>query len=172
MATREPSRGKAQRPTAKRDKAKPRDPVHAQAARRSKPRRRPTPAAKTRSRALQASPVLHATDADFDAILASGSTPVLLDLWAPWCGPCQTLGPRLEEVARTLEGQVRVIQVDVDESPGLSDRFNVRSIPLLVFLRGDERTSLVGLRSVKELEAWIRARMAATAPSVPGRNQA
>lgn len=158
MTSRKPSRGKAMRPKSKRATAKPRKPVRSKSADPTRPRREA--AEKVRAKASQASAVLHATDTDFDTIVAASPTPVLVDLWAPWCGPCRALAPNLEQVATTLAGEIRVIKVNVDENPGLSERFSVRSIPLLVFLRGEDRASLVGLQSAKDLEAWVRARLA------------
>lgn len=99
--------------------------------------------------------VLHATDADFDKIAAAASSAVLVDLWAPWCDPCHAMEPVLDRLAKRLAGTLTVIKVNVDESPGLADRFGVSAIPTLILLRGRKRQTRVGFASEKELELWI-----------------
>jgi thioredoxin 2 len=78
--------------------------------------------------------VVDATDSTFD-VEARSSAPVLVDLWAPWCGPCRFVSPILEELARDNAGRLKVVKVNVDENPALSARFDARSIPTLVVLR-------------------------------------
>ncbi len=78
--------------------------------------------------------VVDATDNTFD-VEARSSAPVLVDLWAPWCGPCRFVSPILEELARENAGRLKVVKVNVDENPELSARFDARSIPTLVVLR-------------------------------------
>ena len=79
---------------------------------------------------------LHLTSKDFDQIIA-GDKPVLVDFWATWCGPCRMIAPVIEEVALEFEGRAVVGKVDVDEEPGLAQRFGVMSIPtLMVFKNG------------------------------------
>lgn len=77
------------------------------------------------------------TDATFqtEVIERSATTPVVVDLWAPWCGPCRTLGPILEKVIDETAGQVVMVKVNVDENPGISQAFGVQSIPLVVALK-------------------------------------
>ena len=82
---------------------------------------------------------LDITDASFEqeAILASHDMPVLVDFWAEWCGPCRTVGPILEKLAGEYAGQIRVVKVDTDANPGLSQAFQIRSIPTIaVFKQG------------------------------------
>ncbi|GEM49139.1 thioredoxin TrxC [Deinococcus cellulosilyticus] len=91
-------------------------------------------------------PWLHdGTDQTFEQDIQAG-VPVLVDFWAPWCGPCRVMGPILEEVAREQAGKVRIVKVNVDENPGLSGRFQVRSIPTLMLFRGGRMVeSMVGV---------------------------
>ena len=79
--------------------------------------------------------LVNATDATFDLEATSTAT-VLVDLWAPWCGPCRFVGPILEELARDFAGRLKVVKVNVDENPALAQRFQAMSIPTLVVLKG------------------------------------
>jgi thioredoxin 2 len=78
--------------------------------------------------------LVNATDATFD-VEAQASVAVVVDLWAPWCGPCRFVSPILEQLAREYAGRLKVIKVNVDENPRLADRFDARSIPTLMVLR-------------------------------------
>jgi thioredoxin 2 len=79
--------------------------------------------------------LVNATDATFD-VEARSSVAVVVDLWAPWCGPCRFVGPILEELSREFAGRLKVVKVNVDENPTLSRRFDATSIPTLVVMRG------------------------------------
>jgi thioredoxin 2 len=79
-------------------------------------------------------------DADFDAVVAASSVPVLVDFWAPWCGPCRMMAPAFEQAGRTLKGRALLVKVDSDQNPLLTGRFAVRSIPTLVRLQGGLET--------------------------------
>ena len=92
------------------------------------------------------------TDATFAAEVEQSQLPVLLDLWAPWCGPCRMIAPVLEELAVEMAGRVRIAKLNVDENPMTSGRFGVRSIPtLLVFKAGREVDRIVGVQPKAEL---------------------
>lgn len=78
--------------------------------------------------------LVNATDATFD-VEAKAAVTVLVDLWAPWCGPCRVVGPILEELARDFAGRLKVVKVNVDENPALAARFGAMSIPTLVVIR-------------------------------------
>ena|SRR5688572_9131410 len=90
------------------------------------------------------SPVI-VTDATFASDVERSPLPVLLDMWAPWCGPCKMIAPVLDQLAQEMAGRVRVAKLNVDENPVAASRFNVRSIPCLIVLKsGREVDRLVG----------------------------
>ncbi len=85
------------------------------------------------------------TDSSFEAEVLNSSTPVLVDFWAEWCGPCRALAPKLEEVAQELSAKVKIVKVNVDENPGTPGKYGVRGIPaMLLFKGGAEVGQLVG----------------------------
>ena len=92
------------------------------------------------------------TDATFAAEVERSPLPVLLDLWAPWCGPCHMIAPVLEELAAETAGRVRVAKLNVDENPATASRFNVSSIPSLLILKeGREIDRIVGVQPKPEI---------------------
>jgi thioredoxin len=92
------------------------------------------------------------TDATFSAEVERSPLPVLLDLWAAWCGPCQMMAPMVDELALEMAGRVRVAKLNVDENPVTATRFNVRSIPTLLVLKaGQEIDRIVGVQPKAEI---------------------
>jgi thioredoxin 2 len=100
--------------------------------------------------------IADATDADFAAVVEQSPLPAVVDLWAPWCGPCRMISPALEEVATDLRGRMKLVKVNVDENPGTSQRFRVQGIPmLLVFRDGALVDQSMGAQGATQLRAWI-----------------
>lgn len=96
--------------------------------------------------------------AEFQSRIQASERPVVVDLWAPWCGPCRTLGPRLEQVGNAFAGQVEVWKVNVDESPEIAHSLGVKGIPtLVVYKDGAEVTRRTGVQSVPALEQLFAA---------------
>jgi thioredoxin 2 len=92
------------------------------------------------------------TDTSFAEQIERSSTPVLLDLWAEWCGPCHMLAPTIDQIASELAGRVKVAKLNIDENPNTAARFGVRSIPTLLVLRdGKEVDRLVGVQPKQEI---------------------
>jgi thioredoxin 2 len=99
--------------------------------------------------------VVDAGDGTFDAAV-DAPMPVVVDLWAPWCGPCRTLSPTLEALAAERAGDLKVVKVNVDEAPALSRRFQVQSIPMLLLMVGGEVVSRqIGAVPGPALASWI-----------------
>lgn len=105
-----------------------------------------------------ASPLEVSTAADFDRLVASSSIPVVVDYWAPWCGPCRMVAPELEKVAARAAGRYLIVKVNTDAIPELGDRAAIRSIPTMaVFSGGREVARTTGARPAAEIEAFINA---------------
>jgi thioredoxin 2 len=96
--------------------------------------------------------------ANFDQHLTHSDVPVIVDFWAPWCGPCQAMAPRFEAAAQQFEPRARFAKVNSDEEPTLSARFGIRGIPtLLVFRRGREVARQSGAMDARTLTQWVES---------------
>ena len=92
------------------------------------------------------------TDHTFSSEVEQSATPVLLDLWADWCGPCHMLAPTIDQISSEMAGRVKVAKLNIDENPGTANRFGVRSIPTLLVLKGGtEVDRMVGVQPKQEI---------------------
>jgi thioredoxin 2 len=97
-----------------------------------------------------------AGDDDFGEIVDAASVPVLVDLWAPWCGPCRMVSPALERLANEYAGRVKLVKVNIDSAPKLAQRFEVQSIPMLLLVdRGDVVARQIGAAPESALRVWL-----------------
>jgi thioredoxin 2 len=104
--------------------------------------------------------IVDAEPARFDEEIKA-SIPVLVDFWAPWCGPCRMVSPLVERIGREHAGHLKVVKLNIDEAPEISDRYGVRGIPLLVLLRnGSEVDRLVGTAPLPRLRGFIEPHLA------------
>jgi thioredoxin 2 len=103
-------------------------------------------------------PIEVADAATFDSLVASSPLPVVVDFWAPWCGPCRMVAPEIARVAARNKGRYLVVKVNTDAIPELGDRFGIRSIPTMaVFKGGREAARTAGARPAADIEAFIES---------------
>jgi len=97
------------------------------------------------------------TDANFEQEVLKSEKPVLVDFWAPWCGPCRAVGPVVEDLAEAYKGRVKVGKINIDDNPKTATTYGVMSIPtLILFNKGDMMDKLVGLSTKERLEGLIK----------------
>jgi thioredoxin 1 len=97
------------------------------------------------------------TDANFEQEVLKSEKPVLVDFWAPWCGPCRAVGPVVEGLAETYKGRVKVGKINIDDNPKTATTYGVMSIPtLILFNKGDIMDKLIGLSPKERLEGLIK----------------
>jgi len=108
--------------------------------------------------------IADADDTSFRDIAEAAKIPVIVDLWAPWCGPCRMVSPALEQLASELAGRVKLVKVNVDTSPQVSQRFDARAIPTLLLLRGGQVAARqIGAAPIAVLRAWVEKGLAGPA---------
>ena len=105
---------------------------------------------------MAAANIVTLTQSNFGAEVLKSATPVLVDFWAEWCGPCKMIAPVLDELASEYDGKVKIGKVNIDEHQGLAAEYGIRAIPtLLVFKNGQVQEQIVGMRSKRDLKASL-----------------
>lgn len=100
----------------------------------------------------------HTTDSTFEADVLNSDTPVLVDFWAEWCGPCKQIAPALEEISSEMEGKVRIAKINIDENPDIPAKYGVRGIPtMMIFSGGQVAATKVGALPKTKIADWIES---------------
>lgn len=100
--------------------------------------------------------IVHSSDDTFESEVLQANEPVLVDYWAEWCGPCKMIAPILDEVARTYEGKLKVVKLNIDDNPETPPKYGIRGIPtLMLFKNGSVEATKVGALSKSQLAAFI-----------------
>ena len=101
------------------------------------------------------------TDDSFDKDVIKANSPVLVDFWAEWCGPCKVIAPALDDLAKDLAGKVTVAKINIDENPGTPTKYGVRGIPtLMLFKNGQVAATKVGSLPKSKLYEWVQSQLA------------
>jgi len=105
--------------------------------------------------------IANLTTDSFKSAIAASTTPVLVDFWAPWCGPCKAIAPTLEELANELDGKLKIAKVNIDDNDAVAAEFGVRAIPtMILFKSGKVTETLVGMMPKAALKAKLAAHLA------------
>ena len=116
---------------------------------------------KNKESAMASELIKHVSDASFEADVLKTGTPVLVDYWAEWCGPCKMIAPILDEVAGTYQGKLQIAKMNVDENREIPAKFGIRGIPtLMLFKDGQLAATKVGAMSKAQLTAFIEQQLA------------
>ena len=100
--------------------------------------------------------VIHLTDNEFEQEVLQSGNPVLVDFWAPWCGPCQALGPILDELSKEYDDKVKICKINIDENQSIASKYQVLSIPTLLFFKdGEVVNQLAGARPAADIKKVI-----------------
>src|SRR6202165_3570337 len=101
---------------------------------------------------------------DFSTVAEKSPIPVLIDFWAPWCGPCRIVAPAVERLSEELAGKLKVAKLNTDDQPALGERFGVRAIPTLLLIEGgSERDRVTGALNLSALRSWVETRLQSNA---------
>ena len=102
------------------------------------------------------------SDANFETEVLKSTSPVVVDFWAEWCGPCRMIAPALEEIAGTMNGKVKIVKLNIDENPRTTEKYGIMSIPtLILFKDGEVAGTLKGAYPKNHLAAWINGTITA-----------
>ena len=105
--------------------------------------------------------IAHLTTDSFKSAIAASTTPVLVDFWAPWCGPCKAIAPTLEELANELDGKLKIAKVNIDDNDAVAAEFGVRAIPTMILFKGGKvAETLVGMMPKAALKAKLATHLA------------